>query len=82
MFPDIDYENYWFTADIMNNLSVSKDWIYQNVRPYLDVKKAAELGQNPEILKARNTVWYRKDVLFALFIKNIKVYTRDYPNTT
>ena len=34
------------------------------------------------MFKAERTVWYRKDVLFALFLKNIKVYTRDYLNTT
>lgn len=82
MIPQINYENYWSTADIMANLSVSKDWIYQNIRPYINVKKAEEVGEEPEALKARNTVWYRKDVLFTLFIKNIKVYTRDYPTTT
>ena len=82
MTPQIDYDNYWSTADIMNNLSVSKDWIYQNIRPYMDVKKIEEAGENTVALKARNTVWYRKNVLFALFIKNIKVYTRDYSNTT
>ena len=82
MIPDIDYEDYWSTADIMNNLSVSKDWIYQNIRPYMDVKKIEEAGENPVALKARNTVLYRKNVLFTLFIKNIKVYTRDYSNTT
>lgn len=82
MIQQIDYDNYWSTADIMSNLSVSKDWIYQNIRPNMDVKKLEEVGEEPEVLKARNTVWYRKDVLFALFIKNIKVYTRDYPNTT
>lgn len=79
---NLNYSDYWTTKDIMTKLNVSENWIRQNIRPYINMEQQSETTECPYIVEEKHSTRYQKDNLYRYFVKNMKVYTRDYEHST